>query len=86
MSEVATKNTDEVMRMLTRGNRERTQEPTAANKTSSRSHALLMVNVKQTAKIRTSTKQPVQHGRYHSDWYMVEGLLDNGVWWKLWWA
>ena len=33
----------QVMRLLQRGNRERTQEPTAANKTSSRSHALLMV-------------------------------------------
>ena len=33
-----------VMRLLQRGNRERTQEPTAANKTSSRSHALLMVS------------------------------------------
>ena len=32
---------------MTRGNRERTQESTAANSTSSRSHALLIVNVKQ---------------------------------------
>jgi kinesin family protein 18/19 len=40
------------MRLLHRGNKERTQEATAANKTSSRSHALLIVNVKQTAKVR----------------------------------
>ena len=40
------------MKLLQKGNKERTQEPTAANKTSSRSHALLMVNVKQTAKSR----------------------------------
>ena len=32
------------MRLLTRGNKERTQEPTAANRTSSRSHALLMAS------------------------------------------
>lgn len=42
----------QVMRLLQRGNKARTTEPTAANKTSSRSHALLMVNVKLTAKSR----------------------------------
>ena len=40
------------MRLLQRGNKERTQEPTAANKTSSRSHAMLMVHVVQTARVR----------------------------------
>ena len=30
--------------MLMEGNKERTQEPTAANKTSSRSHAILQVS------------------------------------------
>ncbi|XP_042873369.1 kinesin-like protein KIF19 [Penaeus japonicus] len=39
-----------VMRLLTKGNKERTCEPTAANKTSSRSHALLQVNVRQSEK------------------------------------
>ncbi len=62
-----------VMRMLHRGNKERTQEPTAANKTSSRSHALLMVNVKQTARVRgtgpdSGTRGAVKHGRL----YMVD--------------
>jgi kinesin family protein 18/19 len=33
------------MRLLTRGNRARSVEPTAANKTSSRSHAMLQVSV-----------------------------------------
>ncbi len=33
----------QVMHMLMEGNKERTQEPTAANKTSSRSHAILQV-------------------------------------------
>lgn len=33
------------MGLLLRGNRERTIEPTAANRTSSRSHALLSVTV-----------------------------------------
>lgn len=35
------------MQLLYRGNKARTMEPTAANKTSSRSHALLSVTVKQ---------------------------------------
>lgn len=68
LSEVATKNTDEVMRLLQKGNKERTQEPTAANKTSSRSHALLMVNVKQTAKSRAQSKGAVKFGRL----YMID--------------
>uniref|UniRef100_A0A0P4W4U8 Kinesin motor domain-containing protein n=1 Tax=Scylla olivacea TaxID=85551 RepID=A0A0P4W4U8_SCYOL len=38
-----------VMRLLTKGNKERTCEPTAANKTSSRSHALLQVNVRKSS-------------------------------------
>lgn len=37
----------QIMQLLTRGNRQRTQEPTAANKTSSRSHAVLQVTVRQ---------------------------------------
>lgn len=35
------------MQLLTKGNRQRTQEPTAANTTSSRSHAVLQVTVRQ---------------------------------------
>lgn len=35
------------MQLLTKGNKQRTQEPTAANKTSSRSHAVLQVTVTQ---------------------------------------
>lgn len=56
------------MRLLQRGNKERTTEPTAANKTSSRSHALLIVNVKQTAKSRAQTKGAVKNGRL----YMID--------------
>lgn len=37
------------MQLLHRGNRARTVEPTAANETSSRSHALLSVTVKQSS-------------------------------------
>lgn len=37
----------QIMQLLTRGNRQRTQEPTATNKTSSRSHAVLQVTVRQ---------------------------------------
>lgn len=42
--EVETTSTLEVMRLLRRGNLQRTSEPTAANKTSSRSHAILKVS------------------------------------------
>jgi len=58
----------QVMRLLQRGNKEPTTEPTAANKTSSRSHALLIVNVKQTAKSRAQTKGAVKNGRL----YMID--------------
>nr|XP_053653604.1 kinesin-like protein KIF19 [Cherax quadricarinatus] len=47
LTEKAIINTKEVMKLLTKGNKERTCEPTAANKTSSRSHALLQVNVRR---------------------------------------
>jgi hypothetical protein len=39
----------QVMHLLQKGNRARTVEPTAANETSSRSHALLSVTVRQTS-------------------------------------
>ena len=63
LSEVATDSAEEVMRLLTRGNKERTQEPTAANKTSSRSHALLMVNVTESSSSRAANKRTVRNGR-----------------------
>ena len=56
------------MRLLQKGNKERTQESTAANKTSSRSHALLMVNVKQMPKSRATSKGAVKFGRL----YMID--------------
>ncbi|XP_078317515.1 kinesin-like protein KIF19 isoform X2 [Crassostrea virginica] len=62
LSEVMARSTDEVIDMLLKGNKERTQEPTAANKTSSRSHAVLQVSVKQQNKVR-STTQEVRVGR-----------------------
>ncbi|KAK0173881.1 hypothetical protein PV328_007022 [Microctonus aethiopoides] len=48
LTEVSTNSTEEVMKLLHQGNKARTVEPTAANETSSRSHALLSVLVKQT--------------------------------------
>ncbi|NXL05340.1 KIF19 protein, partial [Mesembrinibis cayennensis] len=45
ITEVSTTNAQEVMQLLMKGNKQRTQEPTAANKTSSRSHAVLQVTV-----------------------------------------
>ncbi|XP_077979371.1 kinesin-like protein KIF19 [Glandiceps talaboti] len=62
ISEVSTKSTREVMRLLQRGNKERTSEPTAANKTSSRSHAILQVTVKTRSRVR-STSQEIKVGK-----------------------
>ncbi|KAG7209600.1 hypothetical protein KM043_011258 [Ampulex compressa] len=50
LTEVSTNSTEEVMQLLHRGNRARTMEPTAANETSSRSHALLSVTVRQSSR------------------------------------
>ena len=44
------------MNLLQKGNRARTVEPTAANKTSSRTHALLSVTVQQTSTLHTHDK------------------------------
>ncbi|XP_022686279.1 kinesin-like protein KIF19 isoform X2 [Varroa jacobsoni] len=47
LSEVQCMSSKEVLRLLQRGNKRRTVEATAANETSSRSHALLKVTIKQ---------------------------------------
>ncbi|XP_077172154.1 kinesin-like protein KIF19 isoform X2 [Paroedura picta] len=62
ITEVSTTNAQEIMELLTKGNKERTQEPTAANKTSSRSHAILQVTVKQTNRVK-DTNEEVRVGR-----------------------
>ena len=43
LTELEVKDSEEVMTLLHRGNLRRTCEPTAVNKTSSRSHAILKV-------------------------------------------
>lgn len=50
------------MQLLTKGNRQRTQEPTAANKTSSRSHAVLQVTVRRRSR-RADSLEEVRVGR-----------------------
>lgn len=42
----------QIMELLVKGNKQRTQEPTAANQTSSRSHAVLQVAVRQQSRCR----------------------------------
>ncbi|XP_075724967.1 kinesin-like protein KIF19 isoform X2 [Rhipicephalus microplus] len=62
LSEVEVTNSSEVLRLLQKGNKRRTVEPTAANQTSSRSHALLRVSIRQSSKDVTdvdSTKHRV---------------------------
>jgi kinesin family protein 18/19 len=65
--EIVATTPQEVMHLLHRGNKERTQEPTKANKTSSRSHAVLQVNIKQSNKVRMHT-QEVRLGKL----YMID--------------
>ncbi|XP_010854787.1 PREDICTED: kinesin-like protein KIF19, partial [Bison bison bison] len=62
ITEVSTINAKEIMQLLMRGNRQRTQEPTAANQTSSRSHAVLQVAVRQRSRVR-DVLQEVRQGR-----------------------
>ncbi|XP_063076853.1 kinesin-like protein KIF19 [Engraulis encrasicolus] len=52
ITEVSTINAREIMELLMKGNKQRTQEPTAANQTSSRSHAVLQVAVRQQSRAR----------------------------------
>ncbi|KAH0540874.1 kinesin-like protein KIF19 isoform X2 [Cotesia glomerata] len=59
LTEVSINSTEEVMKLLHQGNKARTVEPTAANETSSRSHALLNVVVKQTT--RPSSSRDLRH-------------------------
>ncbi|XP_028909060.1 kinesin-like protein KIF19 [Ornithorhynchus anatinus] len=62
ITEVSTTNAEEIMQLLTKGNKQRTQEPTAANKTSSRSHAILQVTVRQKNRLKDVTEE-VRVGR-----------------------
>lgn len=52
----------QIMQLLMKGNRQRTQEPTAANRTSSRSHAVLQVAVRQRSRVK-NILQEVRQGR-----------------------
>lgn len=51
--EIETETCDQVMKLLMYGNKRRTQEPTGANKCSSRSHAILQVKIE---KLDSTTK------------------------------
>ncbi|XP_040845345.1 kinesin-like protein KIF19 [Ochotona curzoniae] len=62
ITEVSTINAKEIMQLLMKGNRQRTQEPTAANQTSSRSHAVLQVAVRQRSRVK-DILQEVRQGR-----------------------
>lgn len=53
LSEITATNRQEVIQLLIRGNKARTIEPTAANQTSSRSHALLSVTVQNSTPLGT---------------------------------
>ncbi|XP_031417739.1 kinesin-like protein KIF19 isoform X2 [Clupea harengus] len=57
ITEFSTSCAKEIMALLTKGNKQRTQEPTAANKTSSRSHAILQVTVKQRSRVKNINEE-----------------------------
>ncbi|XP_077482620.1 kinesin-like protein KIF19 isoform X2 [Stigmatopora argus] len=57
ITEVSTVNAQEIMELLTKGNKQRMQEPTAANRTSSRSHAVLQVAVRQQSRCRDVSQE-----------------------------
>ncbi|XP_073739269.1 kinesin-like protein KIF19 isoform X6 [Callorhinus ursinus] len=59
---IAHKVDEQIMQLLMKGNRQRTQEPTAANQTSSRSHAVLQVAVRQRSRVK-NILQEVRQGR-----------------------
>ncbi|KRT81979.1 Kinesin, partial [Oryctes borbonicus] len=65
LSEISTTSTNEVMLLLQKGNKARTIEPTAMNKTSSRSHALLSVTVRHSIPIdkKDHLRMRVKQGR-----------------------
>ncbi|XP_060521657.1 kinesin-like protein KIF19 isoform X2 [Cylas formicarius] len=65
LSEISTTSTDEVMMLLQKGNRARTVEPTATNRTSSRSHALLSVIVRHAVSVTKNDhlKMRLRQGR-----------------------
>jgi kinesin family protein 18/19 len=54
LSEVEASNAQDVMRLLRRGNKYRSQESTAANSVSSRSHAVLQVHIEQQERVSSS--------------------------------
>ncbi|XP_028935839.1 kinesin-like protein KIF19 isoform X2 [Ornithorhynchus anatinus] len=67
ITEVSTVNAKETMQLLLKGNKQRTQEPTAANQTSSRSHAVLQVTVK-----RKSRGQGILHEVRRGRLFMID--------------
>ncbi|XP_075421719.1 kinesin-like protein KIF19 isoform X3 [Ascaphus truei] len=62
VTEFSTRNAEEIMQLLRKGNKQRTEEPTAANKTSSRSHAVVEVTVKQKSRVKSISAE-VRVGR-----------------------
>ncbi|KAK1931189.1 Kinesin-like protein KIF19 [Phytophthora citrophthora] len=54
LSEVEANNANDVMKLLRKGNKYRSQESTAANSVSSRSHAVLQVHIEQQEKLNPS--------------------------------
>ncbi|XP_068915073.1 kinesin-like protein KIF19 isoform X3 [Tenebrio molitor] len=65
LQEISTTSTNEVMQLLQKGNKARTIEPTAMNKTSSRSHALLSVTVKHSVPLdkKEHLRMRIKQGR-----------------------
>ncbi|NXG62115.1 KIF19 protein, partial [Hemiprocne comata] len=89
ITEISAINTEEVMQLLVRGNQQRRQEPTAANCSSSRSHAVLRVTVRRRHRGRHRGRD-LRHGhlvmvdlagseRAAQVWHLPRGLWGWGA-------
>uniref|UniRef100_A0A8C5R1L9 Kinesin-like protein n=1 Tax=Leptobrachium leishanense TaxID=445787 RepID=A0A8C5R1L9_9ANUR len=67
ITECSTSNADEIMELLRKGNKLRTQEPTGANKTSSRSHAVLQVTVRKKTRVNN-----IHRGTFSGKLFMID--------------
>ena len=73
VSEHKVHNTDDILELLLEGNKRRMQEPTAANRESSRSHAVLQIHVRgqdlPKAGAAAAAAAPIARGKVHRGGY-----------------
>ncbi|KAG1702529.1 hypothetical protein DVH05_009479 [Phytophthora capsici] len=75
LSEVEANNAKDVMKLLRRGNKYRSQESTAANSVSSRSHAVLQVHIEQQEKLNPDSNADPEYSDEKPDVEVKFGKL-----------